>query len=319
MSEVTWRPLTKADAQSSADLLNAIEVVDQIGENYTADDTLQELNDPFSDLERASLAAFDGDRMIGYMKTRHKQYPEKVHRVFLDGGVHPDYRRRGIGTRLVKAGIAGAKTVHELHHPTLKLAVDIHKAEHIAGTAELFGAQGFSPARYFQRLERPLGTVGDAALPAGFQAEPWSAEIDEEFRLVRNESYQDHWGATPVATDAWQNKFANHTMQPEISFLLRDKATGTPVSLVLTMSWAADTATTGIRDAHFMLIGTIPGYRKQGLGSAVLAHALRAAADHGYDQASLSVDSGGPADSAGMFTRAGFTPKMRYVRWVFEA
>ncbi|WP_409185240.1 hypothetical protein F9C11_13710 [Amycolatopsis sp. VS8301801F10] len=30
--------------------------------------------------------------MAGYVKGRHEQYPEKVHRVLLDGGVHPDGR-----------------------------------------------------------------------------------------------------------------------------------------------------------------------------------------------------------------------------------
>ncbi|MFE3176767.1 GNAT family N-acetyltransferase [Amycolatopsis sp. NPDC059090] len=319
MPDLTWRPLTKADAQSSADLLNAIETADRIGENYTAEDTLQELIDPYTDLERASLAAFDGDRMVGFMKTRYKRYAEGTHRVFLDGGVDPAYRRRGIGTTLVEAGIAGAKTVHELHHPTLKLAVDIHKAEHIAGTKELFGAQGFSPARYFQRMEHPLGTVGEAPIPEGFQAEQWTRELDEDFRLARNESYQDHWGATPVSADAWQNKFTNHVLQPEISFLLRDKATGAPASLVLTLSWAADTELSGIRDAHFMVVGTVPGYRKRGLAGAVVAHALRAAAENGYDQASLTVDSASEAGAPGVFERAGFTPKMRYVRWALEA
>src|SRR5262245_31642108 len=103
---VTWRPLTTEDAQASADLLNAIETVDKIGENYTAEDTRQELIDPYTDLERASRAAFDGEVMVGYMKVRYKPSAHEVHRVFLDGGVHPGYRGRGIGARLVAAGVA---------------------------------------------------------------------------------------------------------------------------------------------------------------------------------------------------------------------
>lgn len=53
------------------------------------------------------------------MKIRYRPTAAEVHRVFLDGGVHPGYRRQGIGTQLVQAGTAAAKTLHALHHPTL--------------------------------------------------------------------------------------------------------------------------------------------------------------------------------------------------------
>ena len=188
---VTWRPLTSGDAKASADLLNAIETVDKIGENYNEEDTLQELIDPYADLERASLAAFDGDVMVGYMKTTYKPAAEEVHRVIIDGGVHPGYRRRGVGTVLVEAGVAAAKVLHALHHPTLMLVVDVHKGEHIAGVAELFRSQGFAPARYFQHMEHPLGdAIPDTAIPDGLRVEPWSEQNDEEFRMIRNESFR---------------------------------------------------------------------------------------------------------------------------------
>jgi mycothiol synthase len=316
---LTWRPLTSEDAKASADLLNAMETVDKIGENYTAEDTLQELIDPYTDLERASLAVFDGDVMVGYMKIRYKPSAEEVHRVFLDGGVHPDYRRRGVGAVLVEAGVAAAKVLHALHHPALKLVVDVHKAEHIAGVAELVRSQGFAPVRYFQRMEHRLGDgIPDAVIPDGLWVEPWSEQNDEDFRLIRNESYRDHWGAVPLPVDSWQNKITNQTFRPEVSFLLRDAANGTPAGMLVTMSWEADTAATGVRDAHFMLIGTLRDYRKRGVASALIGHALRAAADQDYDRASLSVDSVNPSGAFGIFEKAGFTPKMRYVRWALE-
>jgi mycothiol synthase len=85
-TSLMWRPLTSEDAKASADLLNAIETVDKIGENYTEEDTLQELIDPYADLERASLAAFEGEVMVGYMKIRYKPSAEEVHRVFWTAG-----------------------------------------------------------------------------------------------------------------------------------------------------------------------------------------------------------------------------------------
>jgi mycothiol synthase len=84
------------------------------------------------------------------------------------------------------------------------------------------------------------------------------------------------------------------------------------------MAATTGTLATGIRDAHFMLIGTLRDYRNRGVASALIEHALRAAADQDYDRASLSVDSANPFRASGIFEKVGFTPKMRYVRWALE-
>ncbi|MGW4489805.1 GNAT family N-acetyltransferase [Amycolatopsis sp. NPDC004368] len=316
---LTWRPRTREDAQASADLLNAMDTVDGIGELYTAEDTLQELMDPGADLERASLAAFAGDQLVGFVKIRYKRFAEETHRVLLDGGVHPDHRRRGLGTTLVEVGVAAAKTLHTLHHPTLKLAVDVYKAEGLAGLAELLGAQGFTPARYLQRLERPLADVpAEPVMPAGLRLEPWAADLDEDFLAARNEAYRDTWAAPALPLDFWRNKFTNHTLRPDASFLLRDTTTGTPVGMLITNHWEADVAATGVRDAHVTALGTVPAHRNRGVAGALLGHALRAAAAHGFERASLNVDPASPAGASGIFTRAGFAPKTRYVRWALE-
>ncbi|HWO64289.1 MAG TPA: GNAT family N-acetyltransferase [Umezawaea sp.] len=316
---LAWRPLTREDAKASADLLNAVETVDRIGENYGEEDTLQELIDPCADLERASLAAFDGDVMVGFMKIRRKPSAGEVHRVFLDGGVHPAYRRRGIGTGLLDAGVAAAEVVHSLHHPASRLVVDVHRAEHIAGVPELVRSRGFAPVRYFRFMEHPLGdAIPAAAIPGVMGVESWSEENDEDFRSVRNESFEDHWGSAPMPVESWRNKIVNQTFRPEVGFLLRDEANGAPAGLVVVLHWEADAVATGIRDAHLMLVGTLRRYRRRGVAGALVGHALRAAADQGYDRASVSVGSASPTRAFGIFEKAGFTPTTRHVRWALE-
>lgn len=318
-SSLTWRPLTREDAQTSADLLNAMEAVDKLGEFYLAEDTLAELVDPYLDLERASLAAFDGDEMVGFMKASYKPATEEVHQVLIEGGVHPDHRRRGIGTALMEAGVAAVKAQHARQHPTVKLVIVVQKAEHIAGAAELFRSQGFAPVCFSQHLVRPLGVpVPDPAVPDGLRVEPWSEQNDEEFRMIRNAAFKDA-GLAEMPVDNWRNRMINHTFQPEVSFLLRDAGSGAAAGMLLTKYWEGDTVLTGVREARFVLIGTLRDYRKRGIAGALIGHALRAAADQGFDQACLSVDYENPVEAFGIYGKAGFTPTLCHVRWALEA
>jgi len=88
--------------------------------------------------------------------------------------------------------------------------------------------------------------------------------------------------------------------------------------MLATLYWEADTVATGVRDAHFLIIGSLRDFRRRGVAGALIARALRAAADHGFDRASLGVDSENPSGAFGLYERAGFTPKERYVRWTLE-
>lgn len=67
--------------------------------------------------------------------------------------VAPDPRRKGMGTRLVKEGVAAARELHALHHPAVRLVVDVHEPENIA---ELLCAQGFAPVSYHSHMEHRL-------------------------------------------------------------------------------------------------------------------------------------------------------------------
>jgi len=317
-SSLTWRPLTPADAQTSADLLNAMETVDKLGEFYLAEDTLQELVDPYLDLARASLAAFDGDVMVGFMKSSYKPATEEVHQVLVEGGVHPDYRRRGIGTALMAAGVAAVKAQHARQHPTVKLVIVTQKAEHIVGAAALFRSQGFAPVFYSQHLVHPLGAaIPDSAVPDGLRVEPWSEHNDEEFRMIRNEAFKDA-GLAEMPVDNWRNRMINNAFRPDVSFLLRDLANGAAAGMLLSKYWEGDTLITGVREARFLLIGTLREYRRRGVAGALIGHALRAAADQGFDQVRVSVDYENPVETFGIYEQAGFAPALRHVRWALE-
>src|SRR5215217_7158794 len=96
-----WEPMRLQDAAAWADVITDAEVVDRTGEHYDADDLLEELEDPQLDLDAATIAAWDGDRLAGMGLLRTTGTPAPEHRVFFDGIVRPAYRRQGVGAQLL--------------------------------------------------------------------------------------------------------------------------------------------------------------------------------------------------------------------------
>jgi ribosomal protein S18 acetylase RimI-like enzyme len=316
LAHLTRRPIALSDAAALSKLLNAIEVVDVFGEYYSEEDAADQINAPTLDLERGTIGVFDGEVMVGYSSAAHKPQAKGVHRVVLSGGVHPEYRRRGLGTELLTAGIACAKALHAIHHPSLRLAVDVQNNAHNVAALACYRAAGMTPSRSSSHMRHPLGAaVPGVALPKGYAIEAYTADNDSDFFAVSNEAFLESRGGVPQPLEKWRGLLGWQAFRPGLSFLLRETGgdtsdtgtgTGTAAGMLLAFSWDADTEATGVRDLQFMHIGTRPGHRGRGVASALLSHALRAARDAGFDRASLDVDTDSRG-AAGLYERAGFT------------
>ncbi|MFE5604720.1 GNAT family N-acetyltransferase [Streptomyces coelicoflavus] len=315
-AKLTRRPIAAGDAASLAELLNAIEVVDVFGEYYSEEDATDQINAPSLDLERGTVGVFDGDRMVGYSSAAHKPLVDEVHRVTVSGGVHPRYRRRGLGAELLAAGIAGAKALHAIHHPDRPLAVDAQNNALNDGARACYLAAGMTPVRWYSHLRHPLGAAAvEVSTPDGLALEGYSVDNDAEFFAVSNEAVRDRWGGVPMPLEQWRAFLGWSAFRPDLSFLLRDAADGAAAGVLLAYSWDADTAATGVRDAHLLRIGTRRAFRRRGVAGALIGHALRAARSAGFDRASVEVDADSPQGSNGLYERAGFTVARAEVRY----
>ncbi|MET8575948.1 GNAT family N-acetyltransferase [Streptomyces sp. NPDC005012] len=312
-AHLTRRPIALSDAAALSKLLNAIEVVDVFGEYYSEADAAEQITAPVLDLERGTIGVFDGEAMVGYSSAAHKQRAEGVHRVTLSGGVHPEYRQRGLGTELLAAGIACAKALHAIHHPGLELAVDVQNNVRNAGALACYRAAGMTPSRSSSHMRHPLGAaVVDTAVPEGYAIEAYTEDNDSDFFAVSNEAFLQRRGGVPQSLEQWRGLLGWQAFRPALSFLLRGTGgdtgigIGTGVGMLLAFSWDADTEATGVRDLHLMRVGTRPACRRRGVASALLSHALRAARDAGFDRVSLDVDTDS-REAVGLFERVGFT------------
>jgi hypothetical protein len=107
-----WRPLTVADVAELARLYAAAERVDPTGEHFRAEDLTEQLTGPNVDLPGASLAAWAGDRMIGYGLIRRRDEANPVHLVNLESIVHPEHRDAAIAAQLIEWFATTSRRIH---------------------------------------------------------------------------------------------------------------------------------------------------------------------------------------------------------------
>ncbi|MFF5208593.1 GNAT family N-acetyltransferase [Streptosporangium sp. NPDC000396] len=309
---VEWVPLTKNDANTWAELLAAVEAVDQVGENYGADDLAEDLGNPLVDLAEGTLAAWDGDRMVAFGLIFCRPAADPAHQMTFWGAVHPDHRRHGLGGHLLDWAVRSAPVLHERRFPGRPLELHVHAFDRNEGARALAAAAGMTPVRWFYGMQCDLGTEPPViALPAGLEIVTYREDLAEAAREVRNAAFTDHWGSVPHTPESWKSNIVGaRAFRPEGSFLVQDGA-GRSVAVLLTHYFEADTESTGVREAWIQIIGTLREWRGKGVASALLAHALTEFRAQGYGKAGLGVDADNPTGALGVYTRAGFEVEHR--------
>ena len=314
---LTWRALTPADVPAVTRLFAAIEAVDATGEHYAEDDVATELADESIDLARDTFAAVDpAGEVVGWAGVRGSSAVLDVDRVYVDGGVLPAARGRGLGRRLLEWGERRAAELHREKHPDKPGATSVVVHENATSKDALVRAAGYTPVRWWYGMQRGL----DADLPAvppvpdGLALVPYARERDEAVRQAHREAFAGHWGSTPPDEQRWAHWYTGApSFRPDVSLLVLD---GEEVAAyLLTYFWEADAAATGSREAYVGQIGVRPPWRRRGLGGLLLAAALAAYREAGYDRSALDVDTGNATGALGVYERAGYAVKHRSVSW----
>lgn len=300
-----WRPIEATDAKSWAALLGDIQAVDQDWSYFTEQDLLEDFDDPDRDFRRGSVAVRDGAAMVAFGALHTSGVADPVHEIRFDGGVHPDYRRRGLGGRLLDWAEAKAVLLHQDRHPGRPLSLSGWCLSSLPDAVELYARRGYEPVRWFHAMLRTLDSaLPEVAVPAGVQIVGYTAERIDDALLVRNEAFSDHWNAPEVSPESWAHFMGYSVFRPSYSFLAY--ADGEPLGVLISHEYDAYLATTGIRDIYIAVVGTRRAARKRGIATALLSQAMSAAQEAGFGTASLVVDADSLTGALGLYERAGF-------------
>jgi mycothiol synthase len=311
MSDLVQRPITEDDCLAWAGLLAAAEPVDDTGENYDADDLVEELADESIDPARDTKGLWLGDKMLGYALVRGATgVVDGVYRVHVEGTVAPADRRRGHGQRLLDWSLARAREVHAERHPDVPGTFAVRVGEAVTGAHAMLERAGFVRARWFFQLTRSLDQAPPAVrVPDGLRLVPYDGGYDEQTRLAHNEAFGDHWGSSPSTPQSWAHwSVGQRAFRPALSYLMLDDLAGANpvVGYLLSYEYDADTAATGIREAYVGILGTRREWRGRGVARALLGTAVGAYGDAGFARTSLDVDADNATGALGLYTSLGY-------------
>jgi mycothiol synthase len=307
LSPYTWRPIDAGQVPAWSRLLVAIQVADELDDVLTSeDDITEELDDPACDYSRGSVAVYDGEIMIGYGVLGGRSAADPVHVMHLEGGVHPSYRGRGVGTRLLAWAEQAATPLHQERHRGHPLSIEGRCPARNTAAVALFAEHGYQPARWFHFMTCDLSAaLPPCPEPAGVQIVSFTPDRSDDAHLIRNEAFRDHWGSAETTAEDWEHFIGYHAFRPAFSLLAYDGSE--PLGVLIGHEYDSYTQATGRRELYIAVVATRQAARKRGIASALLVRALTLARDDGALAASLHVDADSPTGAFGLYQRAGFT------------
>jgi ribosomal protein S18 acetylase RimI-like enzyme len=305
VSGVAWRPATLDDVDEIVALSAAMASVDHPDWSEPREEIEELLTLSFVDIARDTLIGESEGRVVAFGQALPPFEPETMVRTVLLGGVHPEFRGRGIGRSLL--GWLEGRGRQQLAASDLDLPgwLMAYTQDRNPGAARLLERAGFPTVRYFAQLERTLdGPIPELALPTPLRLVNASLELSASTRSAKNAAFRDHWGSQPTPLEAWDNFMTASTRRLDLSYLALDG--DEVVGLVILDVNEDDWALQGYSGSYISLVGVVAAWRERGVAPALLAASLLASRNAGLERIALDVDSENPTGALGLYTGMGF-------------
>lgn len=299
-----WDHLRTGNLHQWADLNNLLARADDTEEFISPEDLAEDLESATFEPALDSWGIWSEDELIGIGRVIVPEAlsNEGVARTYLFGGVHPDYRGRGLGRQLFEAQEHRGAELAQHRHPGHRRIWFADGGIPGAAVRPMLLRRGYDIARYFAHMVRPASAgplAPNADLPDGVSLITPSPDMSQELRHLHNLAFEDHWGSGPRTEQGWTEERESRTARPQLCSIAVDQD-GAPVSYVWAAQWVD-------RELYIEAVGTAPTARHQGLAGACLSRTVNLALTSGdYDKVDLGVDSASPTGATRLYEQLGF-------------
>ena len=293
------------DLEAIAHLINTCEKVDRLDEGTSISQLQQEFNEPSLDKARDIRLWEDAEgKLIGFAQLWIPEPGEGI-----DGSlwfrVHPDARGGDLEAAAIAWGEVRMREVSAIPGAPVKLRSSA-RAEN-ADRISLLTSYGFKPDRYFCRLARSISEpIPEPKLPQGFTLIQFPGEQDSEAWVeMYNQSFIDHWNHHDLTVDKFKYDLAKPDYRNDLD-LIAVADDGKFVSLCYCEISVDECDRTGRNEGWIACLGTRRGFRKIGLGRAMLLAGLHRLKAAGVETAILGVDADNQSGAMKLYESVGF-------------
>ncbi|MBW4690687.1 MAG: GNAT family N-acetyltransferase [Lyngbya sp. HA4199-MV5] len=295
----------EADLPAIADLLNACEAVDRLDAGTSVEELRQEFADPDWDLSRDLRLWCVEDRLIGFGAVWVVP-PADDHSGYLWFNLHPTARGSGLETQILAWAEQRMREVAHERGVCANLRAGARASHHYH--ISLLEQHGFTRDRYFYRMTRPLAdSIPEAQFPAGFSVR--QVEVDRDaiaWVEMFNQSFIDHWNHHPLTIEQFKHYRTEPDYNPELD-RVAVAADGTFAAFCTGQIYVKDNQRNERNEGWINVLGTRRGFRRLGLGRAMLLSGLEQLRAIGVETALLGVDSENPSGALRLYKAVGFT------------
>lgn len=301
----------ESDYACIVELINVCSVADGVEDHVTVEWAANAFPhiarfDPRRDI----LFAVSADRPVGWVRAWPRHLDDGTEVYIVNGGVLPEWRRRGIGRALQHWGeqhlLAGSAAGPRVFR---SFAADTE-----VGTIALLENEGYRAVRYGFEMVRSLAEpIPDLPLPAGVEVRPVKPEEYRQVAAALNEAFRDHWGHSESTEEDYQRWINSPSFQPQL----------------WQVGWAGDEVAGMVLNfidqeynEEFKRLCGWPDpicvrrpWRKQGLAKALIARSLQLLQAQGMTEARLGVDAQNPNGALRLYESMGFRVVKKFMTY----
>jgi GNAT superfamily N-acetyltransferase len=266
--------------------------------------------DPYEDV----VLGFVGQELVSVSYAIFEDANEGMRHYQSWAFVHPDWRRRGLGSALLPRTEERLRQLARMHQHTAPPLLVTWTDGPDLGARALVEAHGYRDVRTYHYMVRPdLEAIEAPAPPVGIVIRPAAAHELRQVWDAMSEAFKDHFGAMDTSETAFQGWIKSPRMDPAgviVAFDGEEVAAGVQAAIT-----PGENEARGYKRGWTDPVFTRRAWRRRGLAFACLGRALLVLRDWGMTSAQLGVDTRNPNDALTLYRKHRFESTFTETEW----